>query len=68
MRDLKYVHNDEIAYIIDSYIHSQRDRAVMKRKLLDDIKFEDLAEEFDLSTTTVKRIYKQNKEVIEYFL
>lgn len=25
MRDLKYVTNAEIAYLIDSYIHSERD-------------------------------------------
>lgn len=68
MRDLRYVTNEEIAYLIDSYIHSQRDRAIMKRKLLDDIHFEPLGEEFELSTTQVKRIYKKHKQTIENLL
>lgn len=68
MKDLKYVSNEEIARLIDAYIHSERDRALMKRKLCDNIRFEPLSEEFQLSTTQVKRIYGKHKEVIEHFL
>ena len=68
MTDLRYVTNEKIAYLIDSYIHSQRDRALMKRKMLDDIHFEPLGEEFQLSTTQVKRIYKKHKQTIESLL
>ena len=68
MRDLKYVTNTEIAYLIDSYIHSERDRALMKRKMLDDIHFEPLSEEFNLSTTQAKRIYKKHKQTIDALL
>lgn len=68
MKDLRYVTNKEIEDIIDAYIHSQRDRALMKRKLLDDIHFEPLGEEFQLSTTQVKRIYKKHKQTIESLL
>ena len=68
MKDLKYVTNEEIEHIIDSYIHSQRDRFLMKRRMLDNIRFEPLAEELDLSTTQVKRIYKKHIETIETLL
>ena len=68
VKDLRYVSNAEIAYVIDSYVHSERDRALMKRKMLDDIHFEPLGEEFQLSTTQVKRIYKKHKQTIESLL
>lgn len=68
MRDIRYVTNEELSNLIDSYIHSQRDRALMKRKLLDDIHFEPLGEEFELSTTQVKRIYKKHKQTIDNLL
>ena len=53
----------EITYLIDEWIHSERDRAILKRRLLDGICYEPLAEEFDLSVRQIKNIvYKaQNK-------
>ena len=45
-----------IRFLIDQFIHSERDRAILKRKLLDDITFERLAEEFDLSVRRTKTI------------
>lgn len=60
--------NSEIIYIIDEYIHSERDRAIMKRKLVDDIHFEPLAEEFKLSVAQTKRIYKKHKQTIDALL
>ena len=46
----------EIENLIDLWIFSERDRAILKRRLLDGIVFEKLAEEFQLSTQTVKKI------------
>lgn len=43
--------------VIDQHVFSERDRRIMKRRLLDDICFESLAEEFEMSTAQVKRIY-----------
>ena len=60
--------NSEIIELINEYIHSERDRVLMKRKLVDDIRFEALGEELDLSTTQVKRIYKKNLETIDMFV
>lgn len=58
--------NTQIAEIIDEYIHSERDRAILKRRLIDGICFEPLAEEFCLSTAQIKRIiYKCQEEVFK---
>ena len=52
--------NSEICKLIDEMVHSERDRAILKRRLIDGICFEPLAEEFDLSVRQVKNIvYKQ---------
>ena len=55
--------NSQISHAIDEYIHSERDRAILKRRLIDGICFEPLAEEFGLSVRQIKTIvYKaQNK-------
>ena len=42
--------------LIDEWIFNERDRAILKRRLLDGICYEPLAEEFDLSVTQVKNI------------
>lgn len=46
----------EIEFLIDEWIHKERDRAILKRRLLDGICYEPLAEEFDLSVRQVKNI------------
>ena len=48
--------NSQIRALIDEHIHSERDRLILKRRLCDGIRFEALAEEFDLSTQRVKTI------------
>lgn len=48
--------NSELSHFIDEYIHSERDRAILKRKLIDGICFEPLAEEFDLSVRQTQNI------------
>ena len=54
--------NTQIADAIDEHVHSERDRKLLKRRYIDGICYEPLAEEFDLSVTRVKRIvYKYEK-------
>ena len=51
--------NSEIASRIDeriSGLHAERNRAILKRRFIDGICFEPLAEEFDLSVRQVKNI------------
>ena len=42
--------------LIDEYIFKERDRAILKRRLLDGICYEPLAGEFDLSVQQTKTI------------
>lgn len=59
--------NSQIASLIDEHIHSERDRMILKRRLIDGICFEPLAEEFDLSVVQTKRIvYKAQEKLIRF--
>lgn len=48
--------NSKISHLIDEYIHSERDRNILKRRLIDGLTYERLAEEFDLSVRNIKKI------------
>lgn len=56
--------NSRISALIDDYIHSERDRALLRRRLIDGIRFEPLAEEFDLSVTQTKTIVRKGQAII----
>lgn len=56
--------NSERERLIDEYIHSERNRKLMKRRLIDGVCFEPLAEEFDLSVRQVKTIVYRSEEII----
>lgn len=51
----------EISRLIDEWIHNERNRRILKRRLLDGIQYERLAEEFDLSVRQVKTIVYKNQ-------
>lgn len=51
-------------HLIDEWVFSERDRAIIKRRLLDGITYERLAEEFDLSVRQTKTIVKKCSETI----
>ena len=56
--------NSDIANLIDEYIHSERDRAILKRRYIDGICYEKLAEEFDLSVRHVKNIVYKHEHIL----
>lgn len=59
--------NAEIEFAIDQIVHSERDRRILKRRLIDGIFFEPLAEEADLSVRQVKNIvYRERERVFRY--
>lgn len=62
VRKLEDRSNTEIAFLIDDWIRSERDRAILKRRLLDGIRYEALAEEFDLSVRHVKAIVYKSQD------
>lgn len=54
--------NSQISTLIDEYIHSERDRAILRRRLIDGICYEPLAEEFGLSVQRTKTIVYRAQE------
>jgi len=61
MRDLS---RSEIEALIDEWILNERDRKILKRRMIDGICYEPLAEEFDLSVQRVKAIVYKGKDKI----
>lgn len=57
----------EISDLIDEWIvgkNSERNRKILKRRLIDGITYESLAEDFDLSVRQVKNIvYKSEQQL-----
>lgn len=54
--------NYEIANAIDRFVRGERARKLLKRRLLDEICYEPLAEEFDISVSQLKRILSKAQE------
>lgn len=54
----------EVEKLIDEWIWSERDRKILKRRLLDGVIYERLAEEFDLSVRHIKKIVYDCEERI----
>lgn len=50
------ISNTEIANAIDEWIHSERDRKILKRRLIDGICYEPLADEMNMSVRQIKNI------------
>ena len=61
MRDYS---RSEIEAAIDEWILNERHRKIMKRRLIDGICYEPLAEEFDMSVSQIKRIIYKSQEKI----
>lgn len=59
--------NSQISALIDEHIHKERDRALLKRRLIDGICFEPLAAEFDISPRHCKTlVYKLTDKIAKY--
>lgn len=59
---LESMSRQEIEAAIDAWIFNERDREILKRRLLDGIIFEALSFEFDLSVRHVKRIVYKGED------
>ena len=67
MRHNLYLPRSEIESLIDEWIYKERDRQILKRRLLDGITYERLAEEFDLSVRQTKNIvYKAEERLFKH--
>jgi Mor family transcriptional regulator len=61
------VSNSELCNVIDEWIkgrNAQRNREILKRRLIDGICYEPLAEEFQLSVRQVKNIVYKNEYIV----
>ena len=54
----------EIEAAIDEWVLNERHRAILKRRLIDGICFEPLAEEFDMSVRQIQNIVYKTQEIV----
>ena len=65
--DFENISVSQIEDIIDEWIKSEQDRKILKRKLIDGITYEQLAEEFDMSTRGIKyKVYKCKETLLKH--
>lgn len=58
-RQLPTIPNSERVQLIDEWIHSERDRQILKMSLIDKISYEKIAEHFEMSDRQIRRIIKK---------
>lgn len=59
--------NSQISALIDEHIHNQRDRQILKDRLIDGLTYEKLAEKHDLSFQRVRTIvYHGQTKLFKY--
>ncbi len=63
-KEVKHYTNSQIEAAIDEYVHNERNRMILKRRYIDGIHIEPLAEEFDLSTKQIKNIIKKDGDYV----
>ena len=51
--------------MINEWIFNERDRQILKRRILDGVCFEPLAEEFDLSVQQTKTIVYKSQRILQ---
>lgn len=59
---IESIPRSELDHLIDEWIFKERDRKILKRRLLDGICFEPLAEEFDMSVRQIKTIVYKGED------
>lgn len=58
------VSRTEAEGLINEWIFNARDRNILRRRILDGLTFEELAEEFNLSTQRTKAIVYQSMDIL----
>ena len=56
--------NNQIRELIAEHIHSERDRRILERRLIDGLTYERLAEEFELSVRQTKTIVYRSENIL----
>lgn len=57
--------NSEIDFLISERIHSERDRNILRRKLIDGITYEAIAEETGMSPRGIRYVVSRNRKTLE---
>ena len=61
------ISRSEVEHLIDEWIFKERDRRILKRRLLDGICYDQLSEEFGLSVRQTKNIvYKSELKIFKH--
>lgn len=56
--------NSQIRSLIAEHIHSERDRQILYRRLVDGVVFEKLAEEFSMSPRQIRTIVHKQESIL----
>ena len=64
MPRLAEISNSEVARLVDEWVKNERDRKILKRRLIDGATFEQLSAEFFLSVRQIKNIVYKNEQII----
>lgn len=65
MIDYSEISNSDIEKAINDYVHNEKIRQMLKRRLIDGLTFEMLAEEFDMTPRGAKKaVYKYGDKVL----
>lgn len=54
----------DVSGLIESWIFSERDRNILRRRFIDGIRLEQLAAEFNMSVSQIKRIVSRGRQTI----
>ena len=59
--------NIQFSKLVDSYVHSQRDRQILKDRYIDGLLFKELEDKYKLSERRLKDIcYREFEKLIKY--
>lgn len=56
--------NSQIKQLIAEHVHSERDRQILYRRLVDGVVFEKLAEEFSMSPRQIRTIVHKQESIL----
>lgn len=62
--DFTDIPNDELSVAIDKWVKSDRNRKILKRRLIDGLTFEEIASEFYMSPRHIIRIVMKCEQII----
>ena len=56
--------NSQIERVIDEYIHSQRDREILKSRFIDGLTYDKLSELYNMSDRQIKKIVYKAQDIL----